>query len=273
VAILSRGYKGQCEHSEQPLVVDVEKHQPALCGDEPWLLASRLGKLSACVIANKRRYKSALAAKNWGADIVVLDDGMQHRKLHRDLEIVVIDGKTGFDTFLPAGKLREDPARLKHADLVLYVRDPEERVQRAVSSFTKAPQVTAQIVVEGVFDLEGRPQADLRGKKVALFCGIGNPERFVKTVEEMGAIVVFSHFSPDHEIPKEAELKEIALQAEKKGASVLLCTEKDKVKLCTANLSTSLPIAWVKTRLEIVHNQAAWGELVDKIKLLAGIVP
>jgi tetraacyldisaccharide 4'-kinase len=269
VAILSRGYLGEAEGAREPLAVDCRTHSAQICGDEPWLLASRLD--STLVIVNKNRFKSALKAKQLGAQLLLLDDGMQHRKLHRDLEIVVIDGKTPFGAFLPKGRRREELGRLKIADLILFVGSPEKATVKELSQLSHAPQVVAKIGVSGVFWLTGEPIGPLKGKAVAIFCAIGNPTRFVKTVEELGACVVATHFSPDHRRAAEKSLQKFSTLAKQRGATLLLCTEKDKVKL--PHMQLPLPIGWIKTDLEIVENQESWIKIVDEMKLLASRSP
>lgn len=263
VAILTRGYRGRAEHAAEPLLVDTEQHSASQAGDEPWLLAKRSGAL---VLVNKNRFKSALKAEKLGAEILVLDDGMQHRKLHRDFEIVVIDGKTPFGSFLPKGRRREEMDRLSAADLILYVGEPEAAIEQEVTRHTTAPCVAAHIVPTGVFMHATGTVATLDGRPVAVFCGIGNPSRFVKTVEGFGAQIIATHFAPDHSLPNEKTLRKFALLAKEKGASLLLCTEKDAVKL--SNIPLPLPVAWMRVTLEIVKNRDAWTKMVNEIKFL-----
>ncbi len=271
IAILSRGYRSLAEHAQDPFLVDIRTQSVRHVGDEPWLLASRLIDHAVCVVVGKRRFKGALTAKKWGARLVILDDGMQHRALHRDFEIVVIDGQTAFGSFLPKGRLREDPARLKNADMIFFVGHPEASLVKDVSKYTQAPQVIARIISEGVFDLQGAALGSLEGIKVGVFCGIGNPARFVKTVQELGAQVVSTHFSPDHQIPSEQVLYAFASAAQKSGASFLICTEKDKVKL--SYMEWPIPVAWIKANLQLVQNGETWLKLVNEMKLIAGTAP
>jgi len=271
IAILSRGYLGDAEHAKHPLVVDIKKHSAKACGDEPWLLAERLKK--AWIIVNKNRFKSSLRAKQLGADLLVLDDGMQHRKLHRDFEIVVIDGNHPLNggTFLPKGNLREELSQLKRADLLFFMGKPQQELQTTLSSYTLAPSVVASVRVSEIKQLDGTPIDSLKGLSVGLFCGIGNPQRFVKTIEELGSNVVESHFSSDHKLMKPKDLLAFATRAKAKGAKWLLCTEKDKVKLSKQPKGFPLPIAWVRTKLEIIENQKVWDKTVADIKQLARI--
>jgi tetraacyldisaccharide 4'-kinase len=264
VAILSRGYRSRAEHAKNPLLVDVKRHSPYLCGDEPWLLASRLE--SSLIVVNKNRFKSALEAQKQGAELLLLDDGMQHRKLHRDFEIVVLDGTLPLGHFLPKGLLRENPERLKVAHLILFVGSPTKELEKEITTWTHAPHVAVKIVCTGIFQLDGKPIDTLKDKKVALFCGIGNPQRFVNSVEELGAHVVASHFLPDHHVMGKKQLQKFAFFAKAKGATHLLCTEKDKVKLSMHPLP--LPIAWIRASLQIVKNHSLWLETVNEIKSL-----
>lgn len=264
VAILTRGYRGGAEHASEPLLVDTQEHSAAHAGDEPWLLAKRSGAL---VIVNKNRFKSALKAQKLGADILILDDGMQHRKLHRDFEIVVIDGKSAFGSFLPKGRRRDELERLSSADLILFVGEPENAIEQEVALHTVASTVSAHIVPTGVFMLSTGASVSLDNQPIAIFCGIGNPSRFVKTVEGFGAHVVATHFSSDHCLPNEKTLRKFALLAKERGAAFLLCTEKDAVKL--SNISLPLPVVWMRVRLEIVKNRDAWTKMVDEMKFLA----
>jgi tetraacyldisaccharide 4'-kinase len=261
-AILSRGYLSRAEHASTPLVVDTQKHRADQCGDEPWLLASRLQ--STLVVVNKNRFKSALVAEKQGAQLLLLDDGMQHRRLHRDFEIIVIDGKTPFGSFLPTGHLREDLSRLKTADLILFVGEPDLALKNQVTTQSCAPQVVADIVGSGFFQLDGKPVENPTGKQVGVFCGIGNPTRFVATVEKQGLSVVSTHFVADHRTIGEKALLQFAHQSKQKGASFLVCTEKDKVKLSSKALP--LPLLWLKAQLEVVSNQTEWTKLIDEIK-------
>ena len=268
IAILSRGYLGKAEHAKHPLHVDVDKHSVDLCGDEPWLLAFRLR--SSFIVVNKNRSKCALKAEQLGAQLLVLDDGMQYRRLHRDYEIVVIDGKAPFGAFLPKGRLREDLSRLKTADLILFVGDPDKNIEWQVASLTSAPQVIAKIMAAGLFRFnDGEAIASIRGKSVAVFCGIGNPSRFVKTVEELGAHVVATHFTADHRTMAEKELQKFAAISKERGATLLLCTEKDKVKLSKRDRDLPLPIVWLRATLEIVKNREFWLKALNEMRLLA----
>src|SRR5262249_6042566 len=146
--------------------------------------------------------------------------------------------------------------------------------RQRIAQFSSAPSVVAQIACEGIFSLNGTPLKAVKGKRVALFCGIGNPIRFVQTVEKLGAHVLATQFSSDHKLPNKKILHRFARQAQEKGCELLLCTEKDKVKLIEVDkefellLELPMPVGWMKANLEIVENQEAWEKLTFEMKML-----
>ncbi|MFZ0564587.1 MAG: tetraacyldisaccharide 4'-kinase [Chlamydiales bacterium] len=268
IAIVSRGYRGKAEKKKSALLVDHTVHAPDECGDEPWLLASRLPETK--VIVCKNRFEGARRAEREGAEVIVLDDGMQHRRLHRDIEIVVIDAADpwGGGYFLPKGLLREDPKRLAFADLVMIIETSPSTIE---IPFTQAPSVYGRIVPKRVLDMNGEALGSLEGVSVGVFCGIGNPHRFVTTVESLGAKVVARYFSPDHSAIEKGALKRFARLAKKKGAKLLLCTEKDKIKQPAFHNEIPLPIGWVEASIEIFKNKEAWENLLTHINQLGTI--
>ncbi len=264
VGIVSRGYRSEAEKGKEPLLVSKGAgplFPPEKCGDEVFLLSSRLPE--AIVVAGKDRVKAAKMAADAGAEVVILDDGMQHRRIARDVEIVVVNGQDpyGGGYFLPRGFLRDDPKRLREADLIV-INGGEE--------ITSLPR---QVVVENkpqkVFLLDGKEIDIAKGSCVGVFCGIANPDRFVQAVEKMGCKVVETHFVADHRKVGDRELLKFSSRAKERGAEILLCTEKDAVK-GLSGLKSALPIAWVKSGLEIKKNRMGWEALVEKVKALIG---
>ncbi len=171
--------------------------------DEAVLLSRRLPK--AKVYVGKDRVRTAKQAIADGAELIILDDGFQHRRLYRDFDIVLGDDQ-GY--YLPRGFLRDNPRR--RGDLRLM---PEEM----------------RVKVTGIFDAQGRSVASIAGWHVVLFSGIAKPQKFKKTVLELGAIVVAEAIFADHEPATLSQLPK---------ADAFICTEKDFVKLP----HTDLPI-------------------------------
>ncbi|MEZ5315026.1 MAG: tetraacyldisaccharide 4'-kinase [Chlamydiales bacterium] len=271
VAILSRGYRGKHEKGIKPTLV-----RPGTLvsdyGDEPCLLASRLPDIP--VIVHRDRYKGALEAKRLGARLVLMDDGMQHRALHREIEIVVLNGKDpwGGGHFLPRGRLREHPKRLKEADLIVFVGTPSLDTQKRVRSLTKAPWIEVEIVIREIRMLNETLITSLQGKRIGIFCGIGNPIRFAENIQTLGGKIVKSFYLPDHYGMNEKELKQFAIFCKAKGAEYLVCTEKDRVKLPLSAASSPLPICWAKAEFVITKNQEAWNKMKKQITTLVGMI-
>lgn len=262
VAILSRGFRSQKEHAKEVAKV-VPSGSAALYGDEPLLLARKLPQVAVWV--GKNRMQSAKRALSENAEILLLDDGMQHRKLKRDLELVVLDGKDlwGYGSFLPRGLLRDSPKRLASADFVFISHcEGEEHLEQArkeLTAYTQAPLI-------GV-SFEKKDEQLLRNKRVGLFCGIGKKERFLQNVESQGATIVESLCVSDHASVPLAHLELFAEKCKKEGAEFLVCTEKDQVKL-PENLHCALPIHALGGSLKVVAGHAVWQKLIDNIQRL-----
>ncbi len=259
VAVLSRGYRSAAERRSLPTLIRPGEY----AGDEPTMIARRLPEV--LVFAGKNRLLSAQMAVEAGAEIILLDDGLQHRQLARDVEIIILDGEDPFGCgyYLPRGFLRDSPRALKRADLVV-VNQPNRPVDW-LRSFSAAPVVGMEIKPALCHAFEGGPFA-LAGKKVGLFCGIAKPEKFRSTAQSLGANVVAEHFLPDHApIPAEA-VQAFACHSRLLGAELLLCTEKDQVKLVPM-LSTSVPIAWLQVDAQITSNAEIWDQFIRSLAM------
>ena len=247
VAILSRGYRSRLERENRvqciTLATPVEEG-----GDEPCFLKQKLPL--AAVWVGKNRILSSQLAADAGAEVALLDDGMQYRELYRDVEIVVVDGRDPFGKggYLPYGYLRDDPKRLQEADLVV-VNHGNETITRQLEALTRAPIVQMRL----------KFSTDLKGKRVAIFCAIANPQRFVEAVKEAGAAVMAALFKPDH---ASFTLQEIATLAA--PGLQIICTEKDAVKL--PPLPENLSVLPIEAHLEIISGHEAWERLIQIIR-------
>lgn len=271
VAILSRGYRSQAERCSSPLVLNKSQgllHPASLCGDEPYLLAENLP--NAYVIVGRDRYLSSKIAARLGVEAVILDDGMQHRAIARDMEVVVMDlfDPFGQGYYLPRGLLREGRHALARADLIIlnhaHETDRFENIKRQVSHATTAPVVGTKLEVVATYTLKHELIQIEPGMPVGIFCGIAHPEYFRNTVELIGGKVVAEFFLPDHDALDLDKLLKFSKECEIKGAKALLCTEKDRVKLADPHLT--LPLGWVKTELKIVEGEEHWNAFLHLAK-------
>ncbi len=259
LAILTRGFKSAIERSgDNQQIPCLSMASAEKYGDEPLLLA-RKTKLPVWVGAD--RVKSGNLAIQAGANCLLLDDGMQHRRLHRDIEIVLVDGKDPLskNRFLPYGFLRDSLSRFKTATVVVatHIQDKTHynRVKTLLAPFSSAPLIGVRTQVLN---------PPLPPAKVGVFCGIGQPERFLQTVRDLNQEIVDTLICKDHEIPQVGQLELFARQCLAKGAKALLCTEKDAVKL-SLPLSLDLPIIPIEIGLEIVEGESHLQQLIETI--------
>ncbi len=272
LAILSRGYRSEAEHLSSPVVLckgNGPLHSATYCGDEPYLLAQNLPK--AFVVVGRDRHKASDLAAKAGVQLILLDDGMQHRCIARDFEVIVLDATNPFGHrhFLPHGLLRDSLNSLARAHLIIlnHISNPEtyHSLSQEIASYSRAPVVGTKMELVQVCDLQGNSIPSIQGKRVGIFCGIGNPEHFQQTVIENGGVILSHYFMPDHRSISLNDLKEFAQHCFELGAEMLLCTEKDRVKLET-KIALPLPINWLQMGLIITEGEAYWKHFIEKAK-------
>ena len=179
-----------------------------------------------------------------GCDAIVVDDGFQYRQLHRDLDLVLIDATQpwGFGHCLPRGLLRERPAALQRADVVLINRADAidaaaiEQLQSEIRQHTDAAIVTGRVCPVGLVDAAGNTAPLSKLSPAALpFCGLGNPGGFAQTLRSLG-VTREPIARPDHHHYTRDDLARLSIAAADAGADQLVCTRKDIVKLTATRL-------------------------------------
>lgn len=250
VVILSRGYKGKIKDIG---VVSDGKNillDPNDAGDEPYLMALKLKGVP--VIVGRDKYKAGMCAiKKFKPDAIILDDGFQHIRLYRDVDIVLIDLRKGFGNgcLFPLGMLREPLNGLKRASMILVKesgvrsRKSEKKINAALIEQAKdCPTISFSYKAGAIVNPANgsRMPADvLKGKKVAALSGIADPKSFQNTLEGLGAKVAKEIAYPDHHHYTPDDLDDIVERI--KGADMVITTEKDAVKLKRLSIE-SLPI-------------------------------
>lgn len=209
--IVSRGYGGQSQRT--PCVVTPASH-PEEVGDEAVLLALR-SNVPVVVCVDRAAAVQALIADNH-CDIVITDDGLQHYRLERDIEIAVVDAERGLGNrcLLPAGPLRETPSRLKEVDRVIYQGDG---LPHRVSM-----QLFGQTLVALSDNSMRKPLSDFKGMTVHAVAGIGHPARFFAVLRHAGIFVIEHAFADHHRY----RAKDFNFN----DALPIIMTEKDAVK-------------------------------------------
>jgi tetraacyldisaccharide 4'-kinase len=234
IGVLTRGYKGTVREGAL-LVSDGERvlADTTTAGDEAVLLARSLPGVPVAV-GPRRAKAGGLLLGGPGADLLLLDDGFQHRALVRDADVVLVDGNAPFGNgrLLPRGPLRESPCALARADAVL-VRAPEGEHPplEAVRGYTAAHVGAVHTRVTGIADADFRPAAPLADAPVVGAAGIARPERFRATLAETGARIVDFVPYPDHAAFTAAHAADLCARARAAGAEAVAVTAKDAVKL------------------------------------------
>jgi len=218
--IVSRGYGGALIG---PLQVDPRKHTADQVGDEPLLLAA----FAPCWIS-KDRVAGAQMAVNAGADVIVLDDGMQNPALAKDLTIMVVDAHVGFGNgrVFPAGPLRQEiDEGMDRTDLVLTIGGavPQQNFRQ-----TWGGKVTRDIISGELVALQ--TGMDWAGLRTLAFAGIGRPEKFFETLRGQGAKIVAQHSFSDHQKLSNVLLARLENEAVALNAQ-MVTTEKDAARL------------------------------------------
>lgn len=251
--ILTRGYKSKVTTNKlYPQIVS--RFSTELYGDEPTLIASKL--IQGHVVIDPNRYRGAKFAleKSLDVDVFILDDGFQHRQLHRDLDVVVFDLDTFVNSFLfrypnpifmclPFGRYREPLSSLKRADYIFISKWAHLKlnlVEEAVSLITKENSKVFYLKTE-IVDLKNIDGQTLSKGNVFLFSGLGNPKVFEEDLKRQfpGLNIIAHKVFKDHHAYSLQELNEL-LDLSNKNKIPLVCTEKDFIKIKRFKSDTDL---------------------------------
>ena len=254
---LSRGYGSR---AGAPRLVDRARDKAADVGDEPLLLAA----IAPCVVCADK-LEGARACMAAGADVIVMDDGLQNPALTKALRIAVVDGAVGLGNGLcvPAGPLRAPlSAQWSHVDalVVIGAGASGEDIARATAALGKP-------VLRGLLAPEPGMAMGLAGREVIAFAGIGRPEKFFDTLRALGAEVIETEAFPDHHAFTPREIAGLQARAKRRGAA-LVTTEKDAVRLGpVAEQLLTLPV-----RLALEDEAGLLG-LLERLRSAAPIRP
>ncbi len=271
--VLTRGY-GRRSHENMLAVPAGGQAAVSQTGDEAQILL-RAGSAALGIAAD--RYTVGLILRGrFGVDIFVLDDGFQHRRLHRDLDIVLVDALSPFGNgeLMPLGRLREPLTALARADAFVITRTGLSRIapaiERKLREYNPAAPVFRTTTIAGpwVEFTTGHEyhSADLAGERAIAFCGLGNPESFWQMLDALSVKPIESLDYGDHHSYTPAELRRLAQSATEHHATVLLTTEKDAVNLCEGAvlLLGEVKLLWLKIDLAIENESALLALVTQK---------
>jgi tetraacyldisaccharide 4'-kinase len=272
VGILTRGYRGKTVSRSVDKSRPTHDSAAVSTSDEVRLLQSRLGN-RALFGVGADRYKNGLALAARGVDWFLLDDGYQHLRLARDVDIVLIDASNPFGGghLLPAGRLREPRAGLERADLIVISRSNHApAIESIVRRFSQAPIFYARTELFSVYS-HSQPQpavAEVRAKQLFAFCGIGNPAAFIADLRDWGFQIAGYKSFPDHHRYSPSDIAAIEKQAREAGAAGLICTEKDRFNLEQTQPSMNLWVCSISLRID--REDDFWQALMKKTQ--SGVV-
>jgi len=276
-AILTRGYKTRRALCVMRRAKNGRRTQYAIRNtiNEPAILAESCPGVQ--VVVNPDRVAGAAeAVSRFDAKVLIMDDGFQHRRLARDLDIVTIDGTLpfGYGKLLPAGLLREPVDSLKRADAAVITRcdqvdeaelaQLEGKLRKVNPEVVVARSVHAPVCAKSIDNREISLE-ELEGKKIFAFCGIGNPDAFLNTVEALGAELVGSRVFDDHYHYTDECLSDIDEQAQRLNAELILTTQKDWFSFSTSampNASEEVNFAYLAIELQFVSGEDKITQLI-----------
>jgi tetraacyldisaccharide 4'-kinase len=238
--VLSRGYGGR---NSQPvnIVTDGDKIllSGTVAGDEPLLIARSLKGIPV-ITGPDRILTGRVAVNNFGANVLICDDAFQHRRLYRDINIVLLDSSSplGNGHLLPRGSLREPATALRRASVLIATRSAEAtKKSDLIGKLAQAGNIPvfhsnhrSAGIVRGDYSVQLPPDM-LEGKKICAFAGIGEPSSFKKSILAAGAQIMSFDIFPDHHRYSRTEVKKINDHFFQSGADLLLTTEKDGMRL------------------------------------------
>jgi tetraacyldisaccharide 4'-kinase len=241
VGVISRGYGGRAER-KGGIVTDGEtvRMKPHEAGDEPYLMALKLKGIPV-VVGKDRVQTGRLALSMFGSDVLLLDDGFQHVRLERDIDLLLLDAANPFGNghLLPRGILREPLSQLGRADAFVLTESGTGTTPTGASSnlqripagrpVFRGTRIPDQLVGHGK-DVT-YPLDFLKDRKLLAFSGIARNESFREMLAKLGSDIVEFLSFPDHYYYSDEDLRSIAESGESLGAEFLVTTEKDYVRI------------------------------------------
>lgn len=269
VAILSRGYAAVIRQEDR-------FSDKSVCNDEYLLFKENIPDIPN--ILNKDRMKGGLEAINrFQAECLLLDDGFQHIRLARDLNIMIVDALEpfGHEQVIPRGLLREPLEGIKRADMIMLshadqcghgkITDIKNRLREIASGIPVTETIHKPVCLESVMGSEKLDIDCLRGKRVFAFCGVGNPASFRKSLENLGAELAGFRIFPDHHVYTLSELQELNASAKSIKPDAIVITQKDRVKIRNRLFAWEFPLWTLKIEFCIVSGNEIFENKINAI--------
>jgi tetraacyldisaccharide 4'-kinase len=268
--ILTRGY-GRVSPEKHLILAAGAVSKAERTGDEPQLFLR--AEVAAVGIGADRYETGRMLHRQFGVDIALLDDGFQHRRLERDVDIVLLDALDPFGggRVFPLGRLREPPEGLARADIFVVSRADLNGLAPAIEQEVRrwnrhAPLFRSHLEPRAWFEQGSGTRHEAARPpfgQAAAFCGVGNPDSFRRMLCRLGIPLVDWLEFDDHHRYRPREVRHIAEQARARGASALITTAKDAVNLGEAagEMAAPLPIYWLEVELVVERERLFLDEI------------
>jgi tetraacyldisaccharide 4'-kinase len=258
-AVLTRGYKTEKGNVSDEVAVLAESYPQAK------------------VVVNPDRVAGAAeAVAKFSASVLIMDDGFQHRRLHRGADIVTIDAMCpfGYGKMLPAGLLREPVTSLRRADAVVITRcdqiseselsQIQKKLQLINPDMLIARSIHSAVCAKSTDNKQISPE-ELKNKKIFAFCGIGNPDAFLGTVKRLGCDLVGSKIYDDHHHYTDNDIADIYEEAGRSKADLILTTQKDwfSTQYAISNTQYEIPFAYLAIELKFIAGEDKITKLIE----------
>lgn len=289
VAILSRGYKSVPRPLHLRLLDKLTKNKSLFvprvvsdghsllldsrtAGDEPFMLANNLR--GVVVLVDRDRVKSGIyAIREFNADTLILDDGLQYIRMRHGLEVVLIDRQAPFgnDYMLPRGTLREPPCNLARATHIFLTKCDGSDNSDVIARIRRHNR-TADIIecahrpkhLRNFVTGEIKPLEFLRGLRIGSICGIAVPDSFESALRALDAEIELSKTYTDHHRYTPREVETFIRRCGRRSLDAIITTEKDAVRIPRI-LDPEVPVYYLRVEIEILAGQASWDRFVDRL--------
>lgn len=273
--VLTRGYKGQLEHSSG-LLKSGQKFRlnPFDYGDEPLMISNKMSR--GAVIVGKKRSENLLKYfSEVKPDVVLLDDGFQHLEIYRSFNIVLFDATMPLNLYkvAPRGYLREGLTALKDADAIIISRADmvtPEKLQKLISTLSehfhhRPPLALTSYKPLGVFDVHDKyifSIHELKGLRAIAVTAIAAPDSFYKYLENFGVDITERVSFPDHYFFTPEDVNDLLIKASQQSA-IIICSEKDMVKMKRVSLDSR--ILFTKVKVEFISGEKELAHVLSKV--------
>ncbi|MEO6847766.1 MAG: tetraacyldisaccharide 4'-kinase [Chthoniobacterales bacterium] len=289
VAILTRGYKSVAKPLTSRIIDKIFRNKGVFlprivsdgqsllldsrrAGDEPFMLANNLKGVP--VLVDKDRAKSGLfAIQHFGADTLLLDDGLQYLRLQHRIDIVLIDCQSPFgnEYLLPRGTLREPCHNLQRANYI-FITKSTTTGNAALIERIRTYNKTAEIIecahrskyLRNIVTGEIHPLEFLQGKTIASICGIAVPESFENALRHLGAEIEIAKSYTDHHRFSNKEIENFIRRCGRRNIPAILTTEKDAVRFPRI-IEPEVPIYFLRVEIEILSGHTSWERLLTQV--------